>query len=345
MPDDLKNFIIVENATIREAMKAINAGGLSGVVMVNGTDGTLAGLMTDGDVRRMLLAGAEMDTLITAGINRDFTWVNANTSRAHVLDLMRARGIEHIPILDQDRRLIGVHRLGDVLSQDKLKNIAVIMAGGKGTRLGTLTIKTPKPMLKVAGRPILERIVLHLVGAGIREIYIAVNYLSHVIEDHFRDGASFGCKIHYLREKEPLGSGGALGLLPEIPDHPLLVMNGDLVTEFHVRRMLKYHAAGGYLATMGLTAYTHQIPFGCVQVSHGRVVGFTEKPVLSELVNSGIYTIAPELLKRVTPGYFPITNLFESCIEKNEPVGAYTIEEEWADIGVPEELNLAQGNL
>jgi dTDP-glucose pyrophosphorylase len=345
MPQELSNSIISEAATLREAMQAINAGDLAGVVMVVGPDGRLVGLMTDGDIRRMLLGGATLETHIAGGINREFTWVAANTSRAHVIDLMRARSIEHIPVLNSQGYLIGVHRLGDMILKHPLPNIAVVMAGGRGSRLGDLTRETPKPMLKVAGRPILERIVLHLVGCGIQRIYIAVNYLSQVIEDHFGDGRHFGCEIHYLREEVPLGSGGALTLLPETPRHPLLVMNGDLVTDFHVRRLLDYHESGNYAATMGLTPYQHQVPFGCAKVEKGEITAFHEKPVMTKLVNSGIYAISPHLTSRVPRGYFPITDLFAACLERGEPVGGYEITEDWTDIGLPKELDLARGNV
>lgn len=344
MPVDLKNSTILETATLREAMEAINAGDLSGVVMVNDSEGKLVGLMTDGDIRRMLLAGVLMDDPIAGGINRDFTWVAENTSRAHVLDLIRARSIEHVPILNTRKQLVGVHRLGEMISKHSLPNAAVIMAGGKGVRLGELTKDVPKPMLKVAGRPILERIVIHLVGSGIRKIYLAVNYLSHVIENHFGDGRQFGCEIEYLRETTPLGSGGALGLLPELPSHPLLVMNGDLVTDFPVQRLLRYHHQGNYAATMALTPYHHRVPFGCVDMTDGAITSFREKPLLSELANAGIYVFSPEVLARVPQEYFPITGLFESCLEKGEAIGGYVMEEGWADIGLPEELNLARGN-
>ncbi len=345
MPQELSNSIIAESASLRQAMQALNAGELAGSVMVVGPDGRMVGLMTDGDVRRMLLAGADLDAPITSGVNRDYTKVAPNTSRAHVLDLMRARSIEHIPIVNKQGYLVGVHRLGDMILKHPLPNIAVVMAGGKGSRLGDLTRATPKPMLKVAGRPILERIVLHLVGCGIRRIYLAVNYLSHVIVDHFGDGRHFGCEIGYLREEVPLGSGGALGLLPEIPRHPLLVMNGDLVTDFHVRRLIDYHTSGKFMATLGLTPYQHQVPFGCAKVEEGRITEFREKPVITELVNSGIYAISPELLERIPAEHFPITELFASCLDRGEPVGAYEITEDWTDVGLPEELDLARGNI
>ena len=339
---ELSPHTVSKDATVREAMAAIDAGS-SGVVMIVGDDEFLEGLMTDGDLRRMLLAGAEMDTPIENAINRKFTSVSSHTPRADVLDLMAARTIEQIPVVDEDGRLVGIHSIGSIAMKEPLPNWAVIMAGGKGTRLGELTENTPKPMLKVAGRPILERIVLHLVGAGIRKIFLSVNYLSQVIEDHFGDGSDFGCEIVYLKESSPLGTGGALSLLTENPEHPLIVMNGDLVTDFHVRRMLRYHEQGGYLATVGLNHYSHRVPFGCVTLSDGAITGIKEKPLMNELVNCGIYTISPGLLERIQPEFFPITDLFEQCLKNNEPVGGYVIEEDWTDIGLPEELETAQG--
>jgi len=340
--EKLSSATIPINATIRDAMTAINESTL-GAAMVIGENDHLEGVMTDGDIRRLLLAGAEMHSPITEGINRNFTHVSPETARADVLDLMHARDIEQIPIINSDGKLTGLHSIGSIVAKDTLPNWAVIMAGGKGTRLGELTHDAPKPMLKVAGRPILERIVLHLVGAGIRRIFIAVNYLSHVIEDHFGDGSDFGCKIQYIREKSPLGTGGALALLEETPTTPLIVMNGDLVTDFRVRRMLQYHQNGEFLATMGLNHYNHRVPFGCVELKDGAISALKEKPLLSELINCGIYTLSPELLQRVKPEFFPITDLFESCLKNGEPIGGYIIEEDWVDIGMPEELRHAQG--
>lgn len=339
---DFKKSYIRNDSTIRDAMEAVDSASL-GVAMIVDTEGKLEGLMTDGDIRRLLLAGSKIDSPITEGINRNYTHVSSETPRADVLDLMHARDIEQIPIIDDKGTLIGVHSIGSMVAKDILPNWAVIMAGGRGTRLGELTDNTPKPMLKVAGRPILERIVLHLVGSGIRKIYIAVNYLSHVIEDHFGDGKNFGCEIHYIREELPMGSGGALSLLEDQPEHPLVVMNGDLVTDFHVRRMLQYHDQGNYMATIGLTHYSHRVPLGCIRLKNGAVQEIKEKPLLSELVNCGIYTLSPDLLARIKKEFFPITQLFEECLGQNEPIGGYVIEEDWVDVGMPEELSHAQG--
>ena len=339
---ELSPYTVDRDATVREAMAAIDAGS-TGVVMILGSNDRLEGLMTDGDLRRMLLAGAEMHSPIAAAINRKFTSVSPSTPRADVLDLMHARTIEQIPVVDDQGCLVGIHSLGNIAMKDTLPHWAVIMAGGKGSRLGELTQNMPKPMLKVAGRPILERIVLHLVGSGIRKIHLAVNYLSQVIEDHFGDGENYGCEIYYIRETTPLGSGGALSLLTEKPEYPLIVMNGDLVTDFHVRRMLNHHEKGGYIATIGLNHYSHRVPFGCVTLDGGSISEIKEKPLLNELVNCGIYAISPELLDRIPPEFFPIIELFEQCLKNNERVGGYVIEEDWVDIGLPEELKNAQG--
>lgn len=344
MIESLNNCTILETASVRETMNRINSGGLSGAVMVSNAEGRLVGVMTDGDLRRMLLNGATMDAPITPHVNRDFTSVPENTPRAHVLDLIRARSIEHVPIVNDRMQLVGIHRLGEMISKHPLPNHAVVMAGGKGTRLGELTKEIPKPMLKVAGRPILERIVIHLVGAGIRRIHLAVNYLSHVIENHFEDGSQFGCEISYIREETPLGSGGALSLLPETPTDPILVMNGDLVSDFPVRRLLTYHYKGNYAATMALSPYHHKVPFGCVKLEDGSITALREKPLISELINAGIYVISPELVFNLPCGFLPITDIFASCLEAEMPIGGYVIEENWADIGMPEELELARGH-
>lgn len=339
---EFKKSSIRNDSTIRDAMQAVDRAAL-GVAMIVDAEGKLEGLMTDGDIRRLLLAGAEMNSPITEGINRNYTHVSPGTPRADVLDLMHARDIEQIPIVDNEGKLTGIHSISSIVAKDTLPNWVVIMAGGRGTRLGELTQDTPKPMLKIAGRPILERIVLHLVGAGIRRIYLAVNYLSQVIEEHFGNGKDFGCEIHYIREESPMGSGGALSLLPETPAHPIMVMNGDLVTDFHVRRMLQHHENGNYLATIGLNHYSHRVPFGCVSLKDGAIQAIKEKPLLNELVNCGIYTLSPDLLPRIKKEFFPITELFDECLQNKEPIGGYIIEEDWIDIGLPEELRNAQG--
>jgi NDP-sugar pyrophosphorylase family protein len=219
---------------------------------------------------------------------------------------------------------------------------AVIMAGGKGTRLRPITENLPKPMLRVAGRPILERIVLHLVSYGIRQVYLAINYMGHVIEDHFGHGERFGCRIDYLRETEPLGTGGPLSLLPGPPAEPLLVLNGDLVMQVDVDAMLSFHTTGQYQATVGVHQYYHEVPFGCLELDGARILRMEEKPVLDKIINAGIYVLEPTLLKYVPQRFFPITTLLEESLARGERQGAFMIEDEWIDVGHRDELRRAQ---
>ena len=304
-----------------------------GIALVVDATRRLIGTVTDGDVRRALLRGATLDSPAEPYVRKRFIAVDANAGRAEVLDLMRARSIGHLPILDAQGILVGVHVLREIIGGFVRPNRAVIMAGGRGERLRPLTDELPKPMLRVAGKPILERLVLHLVGYGIRKIYLAVHYLSDTIEKHFGD-AQFGCNIRYLREERPLGTGGALSLLPEVPAEPILVLNGDLVTQADVGAMLTLHEQAGHLITVGVREYSHTVPYGCIEVDSDRVIRFEEKPVVYRLVNAGIYVLSTEVVKRVPPDQvFPLPLLLEQSISGGEKVGVFRIEDDWVDVG------------
>jgi len=340
---DLSSLMVKPSATLLEAFRVIDAGAAK-IALVSDDGRRLLGVATDGDVRRGLIREADPQAPLEAYYTRDFRKVDPGSGRVEVLELMRALHIEHLPIVAADGELKGLHLLSDLAGAEVKRNWAVIMAGGRGTRLGNITAETPKPMVKVAGRPILERIILHLMGGGIRRIFLSVNYLGHLIEDHFGDGSSLGCEISYLREREPLGTGGALSLLPEVPEDPVLVMNGDLVTEFSVDGLLETHQERKAVATVGVRKYTHTVPYGCIDFQDGLVAELREKPELSETINAGIYAISPELLRKVLREYFPITDLIEHAIEKEQRVAAYHIDE-WIDVGEPHQLAMARGEI
>jgi dTDP-glucose pyrophosphorylase len=341
---ELSRLQISPRASLLEAMAAIDRG-VQGITFVAGENGAVIGSVTDGDIRRAVLAGEPLSACcLTRIMNRGFVWVAREASRAEVLDLMRAREINSIPVLDADRRLIGLHLLRELVGGETRPNWAFVMAGGKGTRLRPLTENIPKPLITVAGRPILERIILHLVGNGFRRIYLSLNYLGHMIEDRFGDGTKFGCHIEYVRETKPLGTGGSLRLLPELPTHPMLVMNGDLVTQFDVDRMLAFHEEGKFVATLGVRPYQSEVAFGVADVNGDRLTGIREKPTMQMLVNAGIYVVSPEAIELITPDEeFPITDLFNRALTKGLPVGAHLIEDEWLDVGRHDELSKARG--
>ncbi len=344
MRNSLESCCVQSSSTLMQTLRAIDSGGV-GIALAIDDQNRLVGTLSDGDIRRALISGATLKTTIESYIQRNFVVVGPEASRAEALDLMQARLLSQIPIVDTHGVLIGLHVLHDIIGAIERNNWAVVMAGGKGTRLRPITESVPKPMLSIAGRPILERILLHLVGFGIRHVYLSVNYLGHVIEKHFGDGSRFGCRIEYLRETEPFGTGGALSLLPLPPSEPLVVLNGDLVTQVDLGRMLSFHNLGAYTATMGVKRYTHDVPFGCVEINNHQISRLEEKPLLERMINAGVYVLSPQVVARVPRKFFPITDLFEECIEKGEPVGAFEVEDEWIDVGRHDQLKHArEGN-
>lgn len=330
--------------SLRDVFATLERGKLRIAVAMD-ANGRVVGVMTDGDARRALLRGATLDTLIEPLIRRDFTAVEPTVGRAEVLDLMRARHIDVIPIVDAAGFLCGMHQLHGVLGADERPNWAVIMAGGRGVRLGSLTDQVPKPMIRVAGRPILERLVLHLVGFGVRRIFIAINYLGHLIEEHFGNGKRFGCSIDYIREEKPLGTAGALSLLPEPPTHPLLVLNGDLVTQANIGGLIDFHTSRSAVATLAVHPYFHTVPFGCVTVDGHRVVELQEKPRLAKLINAGIYVLDPSILRYVPRNEeSTMPGLLAAAMDRSEEVSAFELSEDWIDVGQREQLQQARGH-
>lgn len=342
MTDRLRTAMVPETGSVRDAMAAVDRAAGKICLAVDG-EGRLVGVATDGDIRRALLRGTTLDDSIGPVLTRRFVAVDAREGRTDVIELMRARGINAIPAVDEAGRPVGLHLLQEFLEPVQRANWAVVMAGGQGVRLRPLTDSLPKPMLRVAGRPILERIVLHLVGHGIKRVFISVNYLGHVIESHFGDGSRFGCAIEYLRETEPLGTAGALGLLPEPPRESVLLMNGDLVTSADLGGLLDFHAKGGYAATIGVRRYLHTVPFGCIEREGDRVVSIEEKPTVERLVNSGIYALEPAVVEMVQPGTrIGTPELVGVLLEAGDSVGAYEIEDDWIDVGQREQLDRAR---
>jgi NDP-sugar pyrophosphorylase family protein len=236
----------------------------------------------------------------------------------------------------------------ELIGGGRRPNVAVVMAGGQGSRLRPLTEHVPKPMLAVAGRPILERIILHLVGSGISQIFVAVNYRADVIEAHFHRGERFGCRIDYLREEpdSPLGTAGALTLLPPgaAGGEAVLVMNGDLVTEFRVGPLLEHHASSGALITVGLRPYAHQVPYGVVETAAGRINRIEEKPVPVWDVNAGVYALDPAVLDRIPAGQaITMPDLIAESIQQGDLVVGHTLDGDWIDVGQLDELRRARG--
>ncbi len=336
-------------ATLRDVAVVIDTLASSLCMLVD-DQGRLAGLLTDGDLRRALLRGASFEDLALPYATTSPQVVAAGSPRAHVLDILRALRIPGVPEVDADRRVVGLHTLSDIVGGEPLPNVAVVMAGGRGTRLGKLTESVPKPLMTVAGRTIVDWIILGLVGDGIRDVYVSVNHLADMVEDHLGDGSRLGCSVRYLREDpaDPLGTAGSLRLLtrerPALAD-AVLVMNGDLMVDFDARALLEQHRVRGAALTMGVRSYQHEVPFGVVERGpDGMVVGIAEKPTISLEINAAVYAVDPQALNLLPEGRASTMPwLAEQCVHRGMPVAAWSITADWIDVGTPGDLARAKG--
>ena len=305
-------------------------------------DNRLLGTVTDGDIRRALLRGETLDTPVGQIMCRDFRSLAASASEEEALALMRHETLHQIPALDAQGRVVRLFLLEELIKVASLSNPVVIMAGGEGKRLRPLTLDCPKPMLRISGKPLLEIILEHCIDAGFHNFYFAVNYLKEHIKDYFKDGLRWHVKIQYLEEEKPLGTAGALSLLPQKPSKPFLVLNGDVLTRVDYTRLLRYHTEHEAIATLCVREHTTQIPYGVVHTDDLRVLTLEEKPVLSHYVNAGIYLLDPRLLDLVPQNHFlDMPQLLEQAVQKQYSVSAFPIHEYWLDVGLPETLDRA----
>ena len=343
----LEDIVVGPGASLRDALQALDRGGLEIAFLVR--DGRLEGALTDGDVRRALLAGASLEDDVAPYATTTYTAASPTDDRAFVLDLMQARGISQVPVVDGDGSLVALHVLRDLIGGTSLDLVAVVLAGGVGSRLRPYTDSVPKPMLRVAGRPLLERLVLHLVGEGVREVVLAVNYRSDVVESHFGDGERFGCEISYLREapEQPLGTAGCLAQIAgRLDGRPTLAVNGDLLVQFSVHEMLATHQTAGAWTTVGMRTYPHTVPFGVLEHEDGVLSAISEKPTSTWSVAAGIYLLDPEAVAQVRPGQrLDMPELIDTGLRQGRTITVHDIGGSWIDVGRPEDLSRARGQL
>lgn len=335
------------DATLRDAIRVIEAMRKT-IAVVLDEERKVLGTISDGDIRRAIISGRDLDCPVLDVMNPSPVTAPYASSNSYLMRLLAERKVEAIPLVDNEGRFTRVvHELEVGLSDDvggaEGFAGAVIMAGGEGRRLGALTKDTPKPMLDIGGTPLIERSVLRLASAGVRKIYIAINYLSERIVDHLGDGSDFKVEIVYLRERQMLGTAGALSLLKPRPTEPLLVINGDILTTTDFGRLYRYHCEREAVLTVGVVAKHVEIPFGVVQVEGDRATGLQEKPSQRFLCNAGIYSLSSEALDLVPEErFFNMTELIEAAIAAGRVVGVFPLHEYWTDIGAPEDLERAR---
>jgi dTDP-glucose pyrophosphorylase len=333
-------------APLAEAIRIIDASSKQICLVVDDED-RLLGTVTDGDVRRAILKAVPLDAPIERVMNPAPTTLAPEYVREDAVQLMRSKQLHQLPVVDIGGRVVGLVLIDDLMEEGRrADNWVVLMAGGLGARLRPLTETVPKPMLKVGVKPLLETTLEGFVQQGFRRFYFSVNYLADKVKEYFGDGARWGCEIRYLEEKEQLGTAGALGLLPERPEKPLIVMNGDVLTKVNFGHLLDFHREHKAAATMCVREYDFRVPYGVVQLEGVRINGLVEKPVHSFFVNAGIYVIEPELLDSVPRDgrQFHMTHLFEKAFVAGRETAAFPIREYWIDIGQIDDLARANGD-
>lgn len=336
----LADLIVPPDATVLDAIRRIDAG--CQIALVVDEAGRLAGTVTDGDVRRGILRGLPLSAPVSAVMTASPRTAPAGTPDAEVLRVMRTLEIHQIPLVDAEGRLTGIRTL-DTLLQRHQPNLVVLMAGGLGLRLRPLTDALPKPMLPIGGRPILETILESFINQGFKRFCISVNYHGHIIRDHFGDGLKWGAEITYLEEGDRMGTAGSLSLIPERPEHPVIVMNGDILTAVNFQQLLAFHTRNAAAATMAVQEHTLKVPYGVVQVENARLIGIQEKPAHRFFINAGIYALNPEVLARIpTDAPYDMPTLFQDLLAAGERTVAFPVHEYWLDIGQPGDLKRAE---
>ncbi|MBM9603016.1 nucleotidyltransferase family protein [Desulfopila inferna] len=335
-----KKISIPSHSTIKEAIETIDKGVMQIALVVD--DDCLLGTITDGDIRRAFLNGSKLNDNIEGLYNTSPLTGRNDQSQEDLVQLALTRGIKQLPILDEDGRLIGIEYIDDYLRGPEKPNCVVLMAGGLGTRLRPLTAETPKPMLTVGSRPILETILDSFSRYGFRNFYFSVNYRAEKIREYFKDGSQYGANISYLNEKDRLGTAGALSLLPQDISEPIIVMNGDLLTNVNFDQLLNYHLLAKADATMCVREYTLQIPYGVVETEGARILGIEEKPTQNFFVNAGIYVLSPSALQLIPQeSYFDMPQLFQSLVKSDRKACSFPITDYWMDIGQPNDFDQA----
>jgi len=336
-----KDAILSSQATLTEVISNLNRVAIK-IVLIVDQHGKLVGTISDGDIRRGLLKGLTLDCMAEEVVQLSPMIVPPGLSRDLVMKLMLANKIQQIPIVDETREIVGLHSWEDIMEPANKANPMIIMAGGKGIRLRPHTDNCPKPMLEVMGKPILQHIIERAKMEGFCKFVIAIHYLGHLIEEYFGDGKAWDVEIEYLRENEPLGTAGALSLLHPAPEVPLLVTNGDVLTDIHYAEILDFHLRHHASATMAVRTHEWQHPFGVVRTQGVDILSFEEKPITLTHINAGVYVLNPESLRYLVVGaYCDMPNLFERLQLASERTIAYPMHEPWLDVGRPDDLILA----
>ncbi|MBZ5557425.1 MAG: nucleotidyltransferase family protein [Acidobacteriia bacterium] len=348
MITDLTPFCIGPDATLIDAMRLIDRNA-KGIALVVDARQHLLYTVTDGDLRRAILHGLSLDMTLAAwaatrpefGNSRPRS-VPVGTSYERIREMLEPEGLRHMPVVDDDGRVIGLVVLTGPRRDADAAVHAVVMAGGRGSRLSPLTAETPKPLLPVGDRPLMEHLVGQLKDAGIERLSVTTHYRGDQIRSHFGDGRRFGLEIEYVNEDQPLGTAGGLGLLAPWSS-TLLVVNGDILTRVNYQSMLSFHRENRAAMTVGVRQYKIPVAYGIVETDGVEIRAINEKPTLQFFSNAGLYVMEPCVREYLTPARrIDMPDLISALVAGGHKVVSFPISEYWLDIGRHEDYRQAQ---
>ena len=333
------DFVLNNDSTLRNAMELFEKNGKK-VVLIIGNSGKFLGILSDGDVRRHLLKSPNLEERVTAAMNPHPITLPSGCSKNSIIEIFEDNDVSCIPIIDENGALMDLAIRDQDFTLPKYLNYVIIMAGGFGTRLGEMTKTCPKPMLEIEGRPMIEHIIQNLKRAGFSNFIITTHYLNEIINDYFGDGGQWNVNISYIHEDSPLGTGGALTLLPDdITDLPIIVTNGDVITDLNYSKFLEFHNEKKFDITICVKLLENKIDFGVVEVNRGIVQKLVEKPTMSYLINSGVYVINFDQLSKFERNtVITMPEIIEHCQSSGSIVGSFVLEDYWIDVGRPKDL-------
>lgn len=340
-----RRALLPVDATLAQTIENLNEVSIKLALCVD-AEGKLLGSVSDGDIRRGLLRGLAMDDPVSEIANPSPMVVPESADRDLVRALMQANKVQQVPVVDPQGRVVGLHLWDELTTPASHDHPMVIMAGGKGTRLRPYTENCPKPMLPVAGKPILQHIIERAQSQGFSRFYLSLNYLGDMIRDHFGDGSALGATITYVTEEEPLGTAGALSLIDPRPDTPFVVTNGDVLTDIDYRELIEFRERLDAQAVMAVRRYDWTNPYGVVEMDGVDISGFAEKPVTRSHINAGVYAFDPGALDHLeAQRHCDMPTLFDRLREKGRRTVAYPMHEPWLDVGRPDDLERANRKL
>ena len=329
----LKRLSVLPTFSIKQTLKVMNFTALKVALVINKKN-KFVGIITDGDVRRGLIKNISITEKIIKITNKKTKVTHQNINSNEAKKIMEVNKIDHLPIVNRNKELIGLYLKEQLLIKNYLKNTVVIMAGGKGKRLRPLTYKIPKPMIKINKKPILEHIILKLKKEKFNNILISVNYLKKKIKTYFKQGQKLGVNIKYLEEKKSLGTIGSISLMENKNKLPFIVCNGDVVSKVNAENILKFHNLHKSYATIGVVEYEEQNPFGVIKSKNFKFQGISEKPIKKYFVGAGIYVFNSSISKYLKKNSkLDTPELLNILKKKKKKVLVFPIHEDWKDIG------------